>query len=144
MIILPLNEFTTEVLVYNHGNKWSRVFISFHCWSFDSIICVEDFEPYSCSIWSSLIPVRSASSSTVVDALKFRLVQYNKFYGGQNQQDGMECLMMLTELINKDSVPYCGSNCNNAARVSLSELLFSFMLEKYIVCDACGLRSPSF
>ena len=30
---------------------------------------------------------RSASSSTDVDALKFRLVQYDKFYGGQNQED---------------------------------------------------------
>ena len=28
--------------------------------------------------------------------------------------------------------------------VSLSDILFSFVLEKYIVCDVCGLRSPSF
>ena len=27
---------------------------------------------------------------------------------------------------------------------SLSDILFSFVLEKYIVCDICGLRSPSF
>ena len=52
--------------------------------------------------------------------------------------------MMLIELINKGSVPYCGSNDNNSTEVSLSEILFSFMLEKYIVCYACGLRSPSF
>ena len=51
--------------------------------------------------------------------------------------------MMLIELINKDSVPYCGSNNNNSTGVSVSEILFSFMLEKYIVCDACGRRSPS-
>ena len=87
---------------------------------------------------------QSAPGSTDVDALKFRLVQYDKFYGGQNQQDGSECLMMLIELINKGSVPYCGSNYNNSTGVSLSEISFSFMLEKYIVCDACGLRSPSF
>ena len=86
----------------------------------------------------------SASSSTDVDALKFRLVQYDKFYGGQNQQDSSEWLMMLIERINKGSVPYCGSNDNNSTGVSLSEILFSFMLEKYIVCDACGLRSPWF
>ena len=85
----------------------------------------------------------SASSSTDVDALKFRLVQYDKFYSGE-QQDASECLMMLIEIINKGSVPYCGSNDNNSIGVSLSEILFSFMLEKYIVCDACGLRSPSF
>ena len=27
---------------------------------------------------------------------------------------------------------------------SLSDILFAFVLEKYIVCDVCGLRSPSF
>ena len=27
---------------------------------------------------------------------------------------------------------------------SLSDILFSFVLEKYIVCNVCGLRSPSF
>ena len=27
---------------------------------------------------------------------------------------------------------------------SLSDILFSFVLEKYIVCDVCGLRSSSF
>ena len=55
----------------------------------------------------------SASNSTDVDALKFRLVQYDKFYGGEQQEDASECLMMLIKLINKVSVPYCGSNENN-------------------------------
>ena len=27
---------------------------------------------------------------------------------------------------------------------SFSDILFSFVIEKYIVCDVCGLRSPSF
>ena len=79
-----------------------------------------------------------------MDALKFRLVQYDKFYCGQKQEGASECLMMLIELINKGSVPYCGSNDNNSTGVSLFEILFSFMSEKYIVCDARGLRSPSF
>ena len=84
------------------------------------------------------------SSSTDAGALKFRLVQYEKFHSSEQQEDASECLMMLIELINKGSVPYCGSNDNNSTGVSLSEILFSFMLEKYIVCDAYGLRSPSF
>ena len=42
------------------------------------------------------------------------------------------------------SVPDSGSNNNNSTGVSLSEILFSFTLEKYIVCDACGLKSPLF
>ena len=86
----------------------------------------------------------SESSSTYVDALKFLLVQCDKFYSGEQQEDASECLMMPIELINKGSVPYCGSNDNNSTGVSLSEILFSFMLGKYIVCDACGLRSPTF
>ena len=86
----------------------------------------------------------SASSSTDVDVLKFRLVQYDKFYSGEQQEDASDCLMMLIELINKGSEPYCCSNDNNSTGVSPSEILFSFMLEKYIVCDVCGLRSPSF
>ena len=52
--------------------------------------------------------------------------------------------MILIEHINKGSVPYCGSNDNNSTGVSPSEIVFSLMLEKHIVCDACGLRSPSF
>ena len=75
---------------------------------------------------------RSASSSTDVDALKFRLVQYDKFCSGEQQEDASECLMMLIELINKGSVPYCGYNDNNLTGVSLSEILFSFMLENIL------------
>ena len=51
-----------------------------------------------------------------MDALKFRLVQYDKLYGGEKQVDASECLMMMIKLIkkgsviNKGSVPYCGSN----------------------------------
>ena len=39
----------------------------------------------------------SASHSTDVDALKFRLGQYDNFNDGQIQQDALECLMMLIE-----------------------------------------------
>ena len=37
----------------------------------------------------------NASSSTDEDTLKFRLVQYDKFYGGENREDASECLTML-------------------------------------------------
>ena len=78
----------------------------------------------------------SASNSTDVDALKFRLVQYDKFYCGEQQEDASECLMVLIELINKGSMPHCGSNVNNSTGVSLSEILFSLMLEN-IYCLRC-------
>ena len=73
----------------------------------------------------------------------FDWYNYVTLYGGQIQQYS-SCLVILIEIINKCSVPYCGSNDNNSTGVSLSEILFSFMIEKYIVCDACVLTSPSF
>ena len=78
-----------------------------------------------------------------MDAFKLQLAQYDKLYGGEKQEDASQCLMVLIELINKGSVSYCGSNDDSSTGVSIYEILFSFMLEKYIVCDACGLRSPS-
>ena len=47
--------------------------------------------------------------------------------------------------MNKDFVP-CSADEHIATfyRDSLSGRLFSFVLEKYIVCDICGLISPSF
>ena len=36
------------------------------------------------------------------------------------------------------------SSTTSPMGASLSDLLFSFVLEKYIVCEVCGLRSPSF
>ena len=54
------------------------------------------------------------------------------FYNDQMQQGGSEWLMMLIEVISKGSIPYCGSNDDNATGVSLSDILLSFMLEKYI------------
>ena len=52
--------------------------------------------------------------------------------------------MIPMELINKGLVPYCGSDNGNSTGISLSDPLFPCMLEKYVVCDVCGLRSPSF
>ena len=84
----------------------------------------------------------SASSSTDMDALKFGLVQCDKFYSGEQQEDASECLMVLIELINKGSVPYCGSNDNNSTGVSLSEILFSFMLENILFAMHVDWDSP--
>ena len=51
--------------------------------------------------------------------------------------------MMLINVIHKGQIPYSGSN-NNFAGVSLSDFLFTSILEKYIVYDICGLTFPSF
>ena len=50
---------------------------------------------------------------------------------------------MLIDIINKGSLPD-SSSTTYPTGASLSDILFSFVLEKYIVCDVCGLRSPLF
>ena len=69
--------------------------------------------------------------------LKFQLVHHDTFYNGQNQQDSTECLMMLIYIINKGSMPD-SSSTTYPMGASLSDILFSFVLEKYIFCDVCG------
>ena len=81
-----------------------------------------------------------------MDALKFQLVRHDTFYNGQNQKDRNECLLMLINIIHKGSLPDSNSTTYPFG-ASLSDILFSFFVEKYIVCvlsDVCGLRSPSF
>ena len=85
----------------------------------------------------------NACNSKDVDALKFQLVRHDIFYNGQNQEDSTECLLMLINIIHKGSMPD-SSSTTSPTGASLSDILFSFVLEKYIVCDVCGLRSPSF
>ena len=82
-------------------------------------------------------------NSKDVDALKFQLVRHDIFYNGQNQEDSTECLLMLINIIHKGSMPD-SSSTTSPTGASLSDILFSFVLEQYIVCDVCGLRSPSF
>ena len=85
----------------------------------------------------------NACHSKDVDALKFHLVRHDTFYNGQNQQDSTECLLMLINIIHKGSLPE-SSSTTYPMGASLSDILFSFVLEKYIVCVVCGLRSLSF
>ena len=85
----------------------------------------------------------NAHLSKDVDALKFQLLRHDTFYNCQNQQDSTECLLMSINIIHKASLP--DSNSTTYPRgASLSEILFSFVFEKNIVCHVCGLRSPSF
>ena len=77
-----------------------------------------------------------------MDALNFQLVRHDTFYNGQNQQGSTQCLLMLINIIHNGSMPD-SSSTTFPTRASLSDILFPFVLEKYIVCDVCGLRSPS-
>ena len=53
------------------------------------------------------------------------------------------CLLMLINIIHKGLMPD-SSSTTSPTGASLSDILFSIVLEKNIVCDVCGLRSPSF
>ena len=48
---------------------------------------------------------------------------------------------MLIDIIHKGSLP---DSSSTTYPMGASLIIFSFVLEKYIVCDVCGLRSPSF
>ena len=86
----------------------------------------------------------NACNSEDVDALKFQLVHHECiFYDGQIQQDSSECLLMLINIINMGSMPD-SSATTYPTGASLSDILLSFMLEKYIVCNVCRPRSPHF
>ena len=80
-----------------------------------------------------------------VDKHKPKLSEYNAFYNNEVLQDFFEGLLLLIDIMNKGFVP-CSTDEDMATfyRDSLPEFLFSFVLEKYIVCDVCGLRPASF
>ena len=79
----------------------------------------------------------NACNSKDVDAFKFQLVRHGIFYNGQNQEDSTEYLLMLINIIHKGSMPD-SSSTTSPTGASSSDSLFSFVLEKYIVCDVCG------
>ena len=51
--------------------------------------------------------------------------------------------MLLIEIMDK-GFGLCPTNDNINNKGSLSELIFSFVLEKYIICDICKMKSPAF
>ena len=67
-----------------------------------------------------------------MDALQFQLVHHDTFYNDQNQQDSTECLLMLMNIIHEGSLPDSNSTTYPMG-ASLSDILFSFVLVKYIV-----------
>ena len=78
-----------------------------------------------------------------VETLKLQLSTYTNFFTGEIQDDACECLMLLIEIMDKGFGLYpTNANINNKG--SFSELPFSFVLEKYITCDICTMKSPNF
>ena len=78
-----------------------------------------------------------------MDVLKFQLIHHDTLYNGQNQQDSTECILVRIDIIHKGSMPDSSSTIHPMG-ASLYDILSSFVFEKYIVCDVCGLRSPSY
>ena len=82
-------------------------------------------------------------SAQEVESLKLQLSTYNSFFTGEIQEDACECLMLLIEIMDKGFGP-CPTNDNINSKGSFSELLFSFVLGKYTICDICTMKSPAF
>ena len=83
------------------------------------------------------------SSAQEVETVKLKLSTCNSFFTGETQYGACECLMLLTEIMDK-GFGLCLTNDNISSKGSFSELLFSFVLEKYIICDICTVKSPAF
>ena len=104
---------------------------------------------------TSQVPIGKRSESIFQDPKKYVILyttqhlfitsseNYRRHPYGGNKQDSTECLLMLINIIHEGSMPD-SSSTTYPTGASLSDILFSFVLEKYIVCDVCGLRSPSF
>ena len=82
-------------------------------------------------------------SAQEVETLKLQLSTHNSFFTGEIQEDTCECPMLLIEIMDK-WFGLCPTNDNINNKGSFSELLFSFVLEKYIICDICTMKSPAF
>ena len=82
----------------------------------------------------------NACNSKDVDALKFQLIRHDTLHNGQNQEDSTECLLMLIYIIHTGAMPDSSSTTSTTG-ASLSDILVSFVLEKYIVWDVCGLKA---
>ena len=98
-----------------------------------------DTSPFNSSTEGTLLKcllqtAHNACNSKDVDALKLQLVRHDTFYNGQNEEDTTECLLMLINIIHKGSMPG-SSSTTSPMGACLSDILFSFVLEKYIVCN---------
>ena len=82
-------------------------------------------------------------SAQEVETLKLQLFTNNSFFTGEIQEDACECPMLLIEIMDK-VFGLCATNGNINNKGSFSELLFSFVLEKYVICDICTMKSPAF
>ena len=82
-------------------------------------------------------------SAQEVETFKVQLSTYNSFFTGEMQEDACECLILLIEIMDK-GFGLCPTNANMNNKGSFSELLFSFVSEKYIICDICTMKSPTF
>ena len=63
----------------------------------------------------------------------------------RRNKNSFECVLLLIDILDRGFVPYSiGEYMVISYNDCLSDLLFSFVFGKYIVCDVYGLESPSF
>ena len=105
----PVN-YLHKTLVYERISLQPKADIDFHViWNHDNDVKMG-------AIASQITSLTIVDSTVYSDAnqRKHQSSSSLAFYNGGIQRDGLECLMMLIEVINKGSVPYCGSNGYNS------------------------------
>ena len=77
-----------------------------------------------------------------VETLKLQLSTYNIISTGETRDDACDCLMLLIEIMYKGFGLF-PTNDNTSSKGSFSELLFPFVLSKYIICSICTVKSAA-
>ena len=84
-----------------------------------------------------IIPAQSTEHDIIIS------LDYANFQKDPLTDKRFRQMSLLKDIINKGSVPD-SSSTNYPMGAFLSDILFSFVLEKYVVCNVCGFRYPSF
>ena len=132
-------------LNYQHRVTWMSLFVPIVLLRFayhDDVIKWKHFPCY----WPCVRGIHRSPVNSLYKgqwrggALMFSVMIYASRYIHTNDANGVFAVKIETNIL---SMPD-SSSTTSPIGASLSDLLFSFVLEKYIVCEVCGLRSPSF
>ena len=78
-----------------------------------------------------------------METLKLQLSNYNSCFTDETPEDACKCLVLLIKIMDKGFGLF-PTNDNISSKRSSSELLFSFVLQKYIIYDIHEVKSPGF
>ena len=116
-------QYSVKILILCFKNKWLQFWLN------------DNREGLISKCWFDTAD--NVCSPQGVEELKVKLANYNNF-SGLAMEDASKGLMLLKGIVDKGSAP-----CS-AKYISDRDYLSSIILDKYIVCDICRLRSTHF